>query len=176
MAGEGGMITTNDVEFAKRCQMIRNHGMQRRYYHDLLGYNFRMSDLHAAIGVVQLDRLADFTQQRTAHANYLNKHIRSVITPAVRPGYEHVWHQYTVRVDNNRDRDAAVNQLNAAGIGTGIFYPLPAYQQAPLVERGYGNYHLPVTERIVKQVISLPVHPQLSQQDLESIVKEVNQL
>lgn len=176
MAGEGGMITTGDEAIAARCRMIRNHGMQRRYYHDMLGYNFRISDLHAAIGLAQVDRLNDFTQKRQANAAYLNNHLTSVRTPQVCPGYEHVWHQYTVRLDGGRDRDAAVKRLNDAGVGTGIFYPVPAYRQAHLVAAGYGDLYLPVTERLVKEVISLPVHPQLSQEDLGCITAEVNRL
>jgi dTDP-4-amino-4,6-dideoxygalactose transaminase len=174
MSGEGGMITTNDDALAQRCRMIRNHGMQRRYYHDMLGYNYRMSDLHAAIGLVQVDRLEGFTEKRRANAAYLTEHIVNVRTPQVKEGYDHVWHQYTIRVDGNRD--AAAKQLNDAGIGTGIFYPIPAYRQSDLVEGGFGNISLPVTERIVNEVISLPVHPQLNQADLEMIVSEVNKL
>ena len=176
MAGEGGMITTNDEAIAQRSKMIRNHGMRQRYLHEMLGYNFRISDLHSAIGVVQIGRLAEFTAKRKANATYLNDHITSVITPKVKNDYDHVWHQYTIRVDGRRNRDEVVKKLNDAGIGTGIFYPYPAYKQAHLVEAGYGNKSLPVTEQIVKEVISLPVHPQLSQTDLETIVMEVNKL
>jgi perosamine synthetase len=176
MTGEGGMITTDDDALAQRCRMIRSHGMQRRYYHDMLGYNFRMSDLHAAIGLAQIDRLAEFTAKRRANAEYLNTYIESVVTPKVKPGYVHVWHQYTIRVDKGRDRDAAVKQLNDAGVGTGIFYPVPAHKQAYLVEMGLGDVSLPVAERLAQEVISLPVHPQLSQADLETIVAEVNKL
>lgn len=176
MAGEGGMITTSDENIAKRCRMIRNHGMQRRYYHDMLGYNFRISDLHAAIGLVQIDRLRKFTDIRNSNAKFLNENLTTVKTPVVRSGYDHVWHQYTVRVDAGRDRDAAVVKLNESGIGTGVFYPVPAYRQAHLVAAGYGDLNLPVTEKMVKEVVSLPVHPQLSQQDLDKIVMEVNKL
>jgi len=176
MAGEGGMITTDDEAFAQRCRMVRNHGMQRRYYHEMIGYNFRISDLHSAIGLAQVDRLGEFSEKRKANATYLNEHITSVRTPQVREGYEHVWHQYTVRVGGKGHRDAAVKQLNDAGIGTGIFYPLPAYRQAHLIEAGYGNLNLPVTECLASEVLSLPVHPQLSQADLETIVSEVNKL
>lgn len=176
MAGEGGMITTDDEALALRCRMIRNHGMQRRYYHEMLGYNFRISDLHAAIGVVQVGRLADFNQKRQQNAAYLNQHITSVKTPQVREGYGHVWHQYTIRLDGGRNRDAAAKQLNDAGVGTGIFYPIPANRQSHLVGSGYGDVSLPVTERIANEVISLPVHPQLNQSDLETIVLEVNKL
>lgn len=176
MAIEGGMITTNDEDIARRSRMIRNHGMQRRYYHDMLGYNFRISDLHSAIGLAQVNRLEEFTAKRSANAAYLNQHIKSVKTPLVREGYKHVWHQYTIQVNGGRNRDAAIKQLNEAGVGTGVFYPIPAYRQEHLVAAGYGNLSLPVTERKVNEVISLPVHPQLSQADLETIVTEVNKL
>ena len=176
MAGEGGMITTNDDAIMRRCRIIRNQGMERRYYHDMLGFNFRMSDLHASIGLVQIGRLSEFADKRRSNAAFLNKNITSVITPQVQNFYDLVWHQYTIRLDGGRNRDAAIKQLNDAGVGTGVFYPLPAYQQAHLVKLGYGNLKLPVTERLVNEVISLPVHPQLSQSDLDVIVQEVNKL
>ncbi len=176
MSGEGGMVTTDDEALAQRVRMLRNHGMQRRYYHDVLGYNMRMTDLHAAIGLVQIDRLADFTARRRANAAYLSAHIDSVCTPSVRPGYGHVWHQYTGRVDRGRDRDAAVKQLNDAGVGTGIFYPVPANRQAHLAALGLRYQSLPVAEQLAREVISLPVHPGLSPEDLAKIVLEVNKL
>ncbi len=175
MAGEGGMITTDDDAVAEQCRMLRNHGMKRRYYHDMLGFNFRMTDLCAAIGLAQLDRLEDFTAKRRANAAYLNSKIESVITPTVRDGYGHVWHQYTIRVDGGRDRDAAVKRLNEAGVGTGVFYPVPAHQQEDMREI-VGNVPLPVAESLAREVISLPVHPQLSQADLDAIVTAVNGL
>ena len=173
MSGEGGMITTDDEALADRCRLLRSHGMRRRYYYESLGYNFRMSDLHAAIGLAQMDRLEEFTAKRRANAAYLSAHIESVVTPRVREGCEHVWHQYTVRVDGGRDRDAAVRQLNEAGVGTGIFYPVPAHQHA-YVRDVVGEVSLPVTERLAQEVVSLPVHPGLSQADLEQIVAAVN--
>jgi perosamine synthetase len=176
MSGEGGMITTQDDDLAQRCRMIRNHGMQRRYYHDIMGYNFRMTDLHAAIGLAQIDRLEEFTNRRRENARRLTEGIRSVVTPKVRDGYRHVWHQYTVRVDQGRDRDEAVKKLTEAGIGSGIFYPVPANKQAHLMDMGLGDVSLPVAEKAAQEVISIPVHPQLSQDDLDTIIKEVNQL
>lgn len=174
MSGEGGMITTDNEVLAERCRMLRNHGMRRRYYHDILGYNLRMSDLHAAIGVVQIDRLAEFTAKRRSNAQYFNSHITSVATPTVRPGFGHVWHQYTIRITTGRD-DAA-KKLNDAGIGTGIFYPVPAHQQPHLADMDLGYRHLPIAEEAARQVLSLPVHPQLSEADREAIVNEVNKL
>jgi dTDP-4-amino-4,6-dideoxygalactose transaminase len=175
MSGEGGMITTDDDHVAELCKMIRNHGMKRRYYHEMLGYNFRMTDIQAAIGLVQLQRLPEFTEKRRKNADYFNAKIESVMTPRVNEGYCHVWHQYTVRVNHGRDRDAAVEQLTAAGIGTGIYYPIPAHHQGYIREI-VGEVSLPVSEKMSKEVISLPVHPQLTQADRETIVREVNKL
>jgi len=175
MCGEGGMITTNDDAVADLCKMIRNHGMKRRYYHEMVGYNFRTSDLLSAIGLEQLKRLPEFNEKRSRNAAFLSSRIESVTTPTVKEGYGHVWHQYTVRVNGGRDRDAAVEQLGAAGIGTGIYYPIPAHHQ-PHVQAIVGDVALPVAERMAKEVISLPVHPQLSQADLDLIVTEVNKL
>ncbi len=173
MSAEGGMITTNDDGLAEQCRLLRNHGMKRRYYYEMMGYNFRLTNLHAALGVAQMARLADFTARRQANAAYLNAHIRAVIRPQATVEYEHVWHQYTVRIPQGRDEAAGV--LQNAGIGTGIFYPVPAHQQA-YVQARIGAVHLPVTEQMAAEVLSLPVHPQLSQADLEKIVYEVNKL
>ena len=175
MSIEGGIISSDDETIAKNCKLIRNHGMERRYYHDTLGYNLRMTDLHASIGLAQFARLEAFNKARENNAAYLNQHITSVITPKVKAGYKHVWHQYTIRVQG-RDRDEAVKMLNDAGVGTGIFYPVPAYSQKPFLDAGFSQKPLPVTEKLVKEVISLPVHPQLSQSDLETIVSAVNKL
>ncbi len=175
MSGEGGMITTNDADIAQQCRMMRNHGMQRRYYHDMLGYNFRMTDLHAAIGLAQMERLEAFTQKRRENAATLTEKIISVITPKVPEGFEHVWHQYTVRITDGHDRDAAVKRLADAGIGTGVFYPVPVHMQGYMREL-FGEISLPVVERLAKEVFSLPVHPQLTQDDLEKIIDEVNKL
>jgi dTDP-4-amino-4,6-dideoxygalactose transaminase len=175
MTGEGGMITTNDDAVADQCRLLRAHGMRRRYYHEQIGYNYRLSDLHAAIGLAQMERLAGFNEKRKANAAYFNTHIESVAIPKVKAGYDHVWHQYTIRVDGGRDRDAAVKQLTEAGVGTGIFYPVPAHQQDYMCEI-VGEVSLPVAERMAKEVISLPVHPLLSQDDVNKIVAEVNKL
>jgi perosamine synthetase len=175
VAGEGGMITTDDESLADRCRLLRSHGMRRRYHYESLGYNFRMSDLHAAIALAQMDRLEELTAKRRANAAYLSEHITSVVTPQVRDGYEHVWHQYTVRVDGGRDRDAALQQLRDAGVGTGVYYPIPIHQHNYLHEV-LGELSLPVAERLSQEVISLPVHPSLSQAELEQIVEAVNAL
>lgn len=175
MTGEGGMITTNDDCIAERCRLIRSHGMRQRYYHEMIGYNYRLTDLQAAIGLAQLDRIDEMTARRQANAAVLNAKIESVITPRVKPGYEHVWHQYTVRVNGRRDRDQAVKQLNQAGIGTGIYYPVPAHRQE-YIKDVIGEVSMPVAERMAKEVLSLPVHSLLCMEDLARIVGEVNKL
>lgn len=175
MCAEGGMVTTDDDVIADQCRMIRNHGMKRRYYHEMLGYNYRLTDLQAAIGLAQLERFPEFHKKRTLNANYFNSRIQTMITPSCEEGYQHGWHQYTVRVRKGQDRDQIAHRLKEAGIETGIYYPIPIHKQSYLQEE-FGELSLPVTEQMAKEVLSLPVHTQLSVEDLEIIVEEVNKL
>ena len=172
-SAEGGMITTNDEEIAERCRVIRQHGMRRRYYHDELGFNFRMTDVHAAIGLVQLGKLDRFNAARRANAAYLTEHLEGVVTPTEPEGYRHVFHQYTIRVPGGR-RDELTTHLRENGVGCGIYYPVPIHQQTYYVEElGYDD-HLPAAEQAAEEVTSLPVHPALTEADLEKIVETVN--
>lgn len=172
-SAEGGMITTDDEEIAENCRVIRQHGMRRRYYHDELGFNFRMTDVHAAIGLAQLGKLEKFNAARIANAAYFNDHLEGVITPTVPEGYRHVYHQYTVRAPEGR-RDALMAHLKENGIGFGVYYPVPIHKQTYYVkELGY-DQRLPEAERAAEEVLSLPVHPALSQADLEKIVATIN--
>jgi len=175
MAAEGGMITTNDPELAERCRMLRNHGMRLRYQHEMLGYNFRISDLHAAIGLAQFERLESLTGRRRSNAKFLSANLTRVQVPAARPNVDHVWHQYTVRVPADLERDQVVDQLRQAGVGTGVFYPVPVHKY-PHIRQLVGDPSLPVAERAAEQVVSLPVHPLLSDEDLAKIVASVNAL
>ena len=173
-SAEGGMITTNDAELAEKCRVIRQHGMRRRYYHDELGFNFRMTDIHAAIGLEQLKKLAGFNRKRQENAAYLSAHLKGVGLPYAPEGYQHVYHQYTIRAPQGR-RDALLAHLTERGVGTGVYYPVPVHQQTFYVqELGY-DQHLPVVEQAAQEVLSLPVHPGLSQADLETIVAAVNE-
>lgn len=175
MTGEGGMITTNDAALAERCRLLRSHGMTRRYHHEILGLNYRMTEIQAALGLVQLDRIEGFVEQRRANAAYLNAKIESVHTPTVPPGYEHVWHQYTVRINGERSRDASLQKLAEAGIGTGVYYPVPVHCQ-PSLRGVIGDIRLPVAEKLADEVLSLPIHPQLTPDELGTIAAEVNRL
>lgn len=174
---EGGMVLTNDDEIAQRLRLIRNQGMNTQYYHEAVGYNFRMTNLCAAIGLVQLDRLPEWTAARINHAAYFNTHLTSVKPPVTTSGYTHVFHQYTVRVSEHSDRDEIVHGLNERGIGVRVYYPAPIYQQ-PVFQKmaGYQGISLPETDRVVKQVFSLPVHPGLTDEEVNYIVEEVNAL
>lgn len=173
-SGEGGMITSDDDAVADACRVIRNHGMRVRYYHDELGFNSRMTDLHAAIGLAQIGKLAAFNQKRRANAAYLTAHLKGVVTPCEPEGCTHVYHQYTVRVAGGK-RDALRDYLKEHGVGSEIYYPVPIHKQKFYTEKLGYNQVLPETEKAALEVLSLPVHPGLSQEDLETIVKTVNE-
>src|SRR6266536_488726 len=169
--GEGGMVTTNDPGIAERVRLLRNHGQTERYHHARLGYNLRMTEMQGALGLVQVEKLERFTEQRIANAAFLTERLRvSVQTPIVRPGYRHVYHQYTIRVPEQRDE--WVMHLRSRGIGTAVHYPLAVHQQSFYRDRPgtstrtTADVRLPVTELAAKQVLSLPVHPALSMEDL----------
>jgi perosamine synthetase len=171
---EGGMVTSDDDELATRVRMLRQHGGTKRYHHDILGYNFRMTEIAAAIGREQLRKLDRFNQARRRNAEILDRGLAGIAgleTPIQRQGYGHVYHQYTVRID--RDRDRMQQRLHDVGIGTSIHYPLPVHRQPLYLDLGYGSTSLPVTERVAGQVLSLPVHPGLNDADLDRIVDSV---
>jgi dTDP-4-amino-4,6-dideoxygalactose transaminase len=172
--GEGGAITTNDPAIAEKVRLLRSHGQKERYNHVALGYNLRMTDLQTAIGVVQLGKLAGFTEKRIANAAYLNERLAGgVKTPTVLPGHKHVYHQYTIRVPG--DRDAVARALNERGVGTGVHYPRPIHQQPVYQELGF-TLSQPVAEQAAREVLCLPIHPALSDDDLATIAREVTAL
>ena len=171
---EGGMITTDDEDLVESARMFRAHGASVRYHHDAIGYNFRMTDISAAIGLAQLDKIDGFNDKRIANADYLNnglKDIDGVITPYCAPGSKHVYHQYTIRVEKG-DRDDWVDVINDCGVGTGIHYPIPLYNQP--IYRALGiEGDCPNAELAADNVISLPVHPSLTKQDLDLVIEAV---
>jgi dTDP-4-amino-4,6-dideoxygalactose transaminase len=170
--GEGGMITTDDPVIAERCRAIRNHGQRSRYVHELYGLNWRMTEICAALGQVQLEQLDGWNEQRLKNAERLAMGIDRVQPPAMRPGDLHVFHQYTVRVPN--DRDGVVDRLHATGIGAAVHYPVPIHHQPIMVEHGFGDYELPIAEAAAESVLSLPVHPSLTDDEIERIIAATN--
>jgi dTDP-4-amino-4,6-dideoxygalactose transaminase len=178
--GEGGMITTNDDSVAVAARMLRSQGEATRYVTETLGYNYRMTEMTAALGLAQLRKLDVRNERRRANAARLTSLLATspnITTPIALSDRGHVWHQYTIRVIAGREaRDRLQLKLRERGIETGVFYPLPIHKQ-PLYERlGYGDRDLPVAERLAGEVLSLPVHPALTDADIETIAATVNEL
>ena len=173
-SGEGGMVSCGSPEIARNVRLLRNQGMEKQYANEVVGFNARMTDIHAAIGRVQLTKVEGWTKLRQENAAFLDAHLEGVTTPPVAKDAVHVYHQYTIRVQE--DRDAIVAALRSEyQVGSGVYYPIPNHRLASLAAYAPG-LDLPETERAAQQVISLPVHPSLSQGDLERIVTAVNTL
>ncbi len=176
--GEGGMITTNDDELAERCRLLRSHGQTRKYEHPVLGFNYRLTEVEAAIGLKQLERLDERVRRRRENAAFLTERLSQldgIQTPYVPEGVEHSYHQYSILVDPEtlgRTRDELARALHEQGVGTGVHYPRPIHKQ-PAFERLLGEQHLPVSERVAERILSLPVHPALTRDDLERICTAV---
>ena len=171
---EGGIITTDDEELADSARMFRAHGATMRYHHNAIGYNFRMTDISAAIGLAQLKKIDEFNDKRIANAAYLNeglKDVDGVITPYCAEGSKHVYHQYTIMVEKG-DRDDWVDIINDCGVGAGIHYPIPLYNQPIYRTLGFEGY-CQNAELAADNVISLPVHPSLTQEDLDAVIDAV---
>lgn len=175
MSIEGGMLVTNDPQIAERARLLRNHGSPKTYQHVLLGYNMRLTDLAAAIGLVQLEKLKGWNSIRRANAAYLSEKLSKlpgVITPKIRADAEHVFHQYTIRIP---DRDNAAQKLREKGVGVGIHYPTPIHKQPLYQDLGFCDV-LPVAEEASREVLSLPIHPSLTREDLDFIIQAVASL
>ena len=168
-SGEGGMVTTPSADVARAVRVLRNQGMERRYENEVIGFNTRMTDIHAAIGRVQLTKLAGWTAKRKKNAAFLTANLRGVVAPPTAEGAVHVFHQYTVRVVDH-DRDAFAVELGKRGVGSGVYYPTPIHRLPSFKLK----LDLPTTEVAATQVLSLPVYPSLAQRQLEAIVEAVN--
>lgn len=170
-SGEGGMVSAADETIERNLRLYRNQGMLQQYHNEVVGLNNRMTDIHAAIGRVQLTKVDGWTRTRQENAAFLSANLEGVVTPPVAEGAVHVYHQYTVRVAEDRDGFAAAlkEQYN---VGSGMFYPVPNHRLKPFQV----DVHLANTEQAALECLSLPVHPSLSQGDLERIVEAVNAL
>ena len=169
-SGEGGMAVLPNSEIARTCRLLRNQGMETRYMNEIPGYNLRMTDIHAAIGRIQLRKLEKMTTSRIANAAFLSAHLDSEFIPYVPNGYRHVFHQYTVRIKTERELFAT--ELKELGIGNDVYYPTQVHK---LPSFG-SDLDLPNTESATREVLSLPVHPGLSKRDLGRIVRNFNGL
>ncbi len=175
---EGGMITTNDKALYEKCKLLRSHGQAGKYYHTLLGFNYRLTDVMAALGIKQLEKLDNWVQQRRANARYLTERlagISGIQTPVEQPKGESSFNLYSILLDLNQfrcDRDEFVRLLSAENIGAAVHYPRALHQQPAFVEIA-NDTSLPVSEDLSRRILSLPVHPALDRAKLDLVVAAV---
>lgn len=178
MTGEGGMFTTDDDAIAASARRFRHHGQGDRYEYLSLGYNYRMTDLSAAIGRVQLSRLDEISRARRANAAYYDAGLAGIAgldTPYVPAGVEHAYHQYSIVIDagrtpNGANRDDVRAALAKRNVGSGIYYPKPLHLHPLFARYGYGPGDFPVAERVSQQILALPIHPMLDSAQLAAVV------
>lgn len=169
--GEGGMITTNSEEIAEESRLLRNHGQTTRYQHATVGFNFRMTNIHAAIGVVQLGKIDGFNRKRQETAAFFTKGLegaKGITTPVTAPDRNHVFHQYTLKAER---RDELRAYLTEQGIGSGVYYPDVLYNYPAIKQYKTGTSER--AEQATKEVISLPIHPYLTEEELQYIVDHI---
>ncbi len=179
--GEGGMITTNDQKLAQKTRLLINHGQTKKYQHETLGYNYRMTEFAAALGLVQLKKLDEFNEKRRENAQLLTKelcNIDGLTPPYVQKGVKHVFHQYVVRVEDTyiMNRGALAGRLAEQGVGVAVHYPAPIYKQPLYLKMGYEEAMCPITEKVCRRVLSLPVHPLVSKKEIEYVVDVLKRL
>jgi dTDP-4-amino-4,6-dideoxygalactose transaminase len=177
--GEGGILTTNDDELAEKLRIMRNQGMRRRYEYVMAGHNYRMTDLQAALVIPQLETYADNVARRQSNADYYESKLsglKGLITPKTKAGRRHVWHQYTLRItsDCKVTREELSEFLASKNIGSGFYYPKLVFDYPTFDSRNDIRISdLPVAEKIVKEVISIPVHPGLNEGDREIVADTI---
>lgn len=181
MSGEGGMVTTDNEEYVKAIKQFRQHGMSGPYEYADIGYNYRMTDLQAAIAVEQLKKANSFTEARQNNAQQLDKGlagVKNIILPTVAPDRSHVYHQYTIRLaeDFPLSRQDFIDGLKERNVGSGIYYPKPLHAYPHIAKLGYKLGDFPEAELAASQVLSLPVHPSVSKDDVQTIVGAVKEL
>jgi len=179
--GEGGMITTDDDKLAARARLIIDHGQTEKYRHIILGYNYRMPEVCAAIGLVQLRKLDHFNKKRMKNAEILTRGIRNIrglVPPRVTEGVKHVFYQFVVRVEDDfpMKRDSLAEHLEKMGVGVAVHYPIPIYKQPLYRELGYGKTLCPRAEEACRRVLSLPVHPAVTEEDIAYITSILEKL
>lgn len=178
---EGGMITTNDSELAKRTRLLRDHGQTEKYHHTILGYNYRMTEASAAVGLVQLRKLDRLNKRRNENASLLTRGIEKILgltPPHVNDDVRHVFYQYVVRVEEDYpvERDKLAEHLRERGIGVAVHYPIPIYKQPLYKELGYEKTICPIADEACRRILSLPVHPSVTSKDIEymlNVLKDI---
>lgn len=179
ITGEGGMVTTSDKAYNARLRLLINHGQSEKYLHTILGYNYRMTDIGAALGLVQLKKLEKFNLRRRKNAEYYNANlsVKGLSLPFVGSGRNHVYHQYVVRLTEEfpLNRTTFMDYLKSKGIGSAVHYPIPLHRQ-PLFGLENDPDPCPVSSSLAGSVLSLPVHPLLDQKELAYICDTINRV
>jgi dTDP-4-amino-4,6-dideoxygalactose transaminase len=171
--GEAGAVTTNDEQIARKVRLLRDHGQAEKYYHDIEGYNGRLDAIQAGILRLKLGHLSDGNCKRRAHAEAYQEMLcpaDGVVLPFEPRWARAVYHLYVMRV---RDREQLRTHLAAAGIGTGIHYPIPLHLQKAYRALGYRKGDFPVTERVAAEILSLPMYPELERAQQECVVEKI---
>jgi perosamine synthetase len=171
--GEGGIITTNDKSLSVHLRRLINHGQEKKYLHTEIGYNYRMTNICAAIGRVQLKKIGKINDSRIKNAAYLSKNLNHSLIrlPNIFEGYSHVFHQYVIRV-RDKKRDNLASWLLKNEVASAVHYPVPIHEQP--VFSGLSNPSCPVSSRLAQEVLSLPVYPGLSEDELNHICTVIN--
>ena len=171
--GDGGMVTTHDSELAEKCRVLRVHGSKPKYYHHVVGGNFRLDPIQAAVLLVKLPFLNDQHEQRRSNATYYDKHINDdYIKPFIKDDYYMIYNQYTLR---STQRESVLARLKSHDIGAVIYYPVPLHLQACFSYLGYQQGDCPEAEKAAKEVFSIPVYSELLQEELAYVVDYLNQ-
>ncbi len=182
-AGVGGVVTTDDEDIMEKCKLFRHHGQDEHQVYEYIqfGYNYRMMDMIAAIAVEQLKKINKFTKTRRDNAKRLTEGLQDIpglILPTERQGYKHVYHQYTVRItpEFGMSRDEFEKKMAAKGIMCKVYYPKPLHVYPHFNQMGYKLGDFPVAEKLAKEVISIPVHPLVTPEDIKFIIKTIKSL
>lgn len=181
MSGEGGMITTNDSNYLEKIKQFRQHGMSGPYQYEGIGYNYRMTDLQAAIAHEQLKKVDNFNNDRQRNAKIFDEGLKGVTgvqIPLVRSGRNHVYHQYTIRLSNEfpLSRDTLIDELKKRGIGAGVYYPKPLHVIPHIAAYGFKAGDFPNSEKAAEEVLSLPVHPKVTEKEAQNITATIQEL
>ena len=170
--GDGGAVVSRNGDFIRRVRMVANHGRLDKYVHEMEGVNSRLDGLHAAILRVKLRHLDESNAARRAHAELYRDMLRhtKVVLPFVDSSAEHVWHLFVIRVS---ERDALIAKLKEQGIAAGVHYPVPLHRQPAYAHLGISDGSLPVTEQVAASIISLPMYPELTKDQIEAVVRSI---
>jgi dTDP-4-amino-4,6-dideoxygalactose transaminase len=168
-SGEGGMLVCRSDESARLAKLLRNQGMEKRYQNEVIGFNLRMTEIHAAIGVEQLKKLPEWTEKRQENATFLSTNISGAIVPFVPETFSHVYHQYTIRV---KKRDHFSSKLTESGISNDVYYPTQVHKLPSFMS----DSELEITQEATESVLSIPVHPSLKKKDLKKIASHVSRI